>query len=237
MDVDLVGEGLLELNDVGDVGEQPQLDLRIVGADELCALWRDKSLADAAAFFRAHGNVLEIGIGGGQPAGRGRAHRVGGVDAAGLRVDIGRQRIGVGAAQLGEAAPVQHQLGDGMALGGHVLQHIGVRGPRAGLGFAAAFQLELAEQDVAQLLGRADVEFLAGELVDLGFHLRLRLAEIVGQAAQQIGIDGDAFALHVGQDRDERAFERFIDRALAFNGEARMQQQIKPQRDVGVFAE
>ena len=38
MNVEALAEGFLQRLDVGDLGKQPQLDLRIVGGDELVPL-------------------------------------------------------------------------------------------------------------------------------------------------------------------------------------------------------
>ena len=176
MNVELFGERLLELRDVGDMREQAQFDLAVIRADELHALGRDEGLADAAAFLGADRNVLQVRIGRGEAAGRGRRHRIGRMHAARVRIDVARQRVGIGAAQFRELAPVQHLLRDVVALGRDFFQNVGIGRPRAGLGLLAAGQRELAEQDIAELLGRADVEFLAGELVDVFLHLRLQLA-------------------------------------------------------------
>ena len=62
----------------------------------------------------------------------------------------------------------------------------------------------MGAEDVAQLFGRADVEALAGEFVDMGLDPRTGGGEIVGEAAQQLGVDEDAFHLHRGQHLDER---------------------------------
>ena len=70
MDVEAFGKGCLELRDVGDMGQQAQFDLAVIGADQFVALGGDESLADAPAFLGADGNVLQIGIGGGEPPGR-----------------------------------------------------------------------------------------------------------------------------------------------------------------------
>ena len=35
MDVELIGEGVLQRRDVGDIGQKAQLDLAVVGRDEL----------------------------------------------------------------------------------------------------------------------------------------------------------------------------------------------------------
>jgi len=44
--------------------------------------------------------------------------------------------------------------------------------PRSGLGLAAARQSHLAKDDVAELLRAADIDRLAGDLLDLGFDPR-----------------------------------------------------------------
>ncbi len=157
------------------------------------------------------------------------------MDAAGLGIDVARQGIGIGAAQLGETAPFQNLLGDLVALGGHLFQRIDIGGPGAGLGLAPAFQAHLAEQDVAQLLGRADIEILARQLVDLGFQSALDLAEIVGETAQQIRIDGDAAPLHVGQHHGKRPLQGLIDRALAHLAQLGFQQHVQAQGHIRVF--
>ena len=83
VDVEAVAEGLLQRLDVGDLGEQPQLDLRIVGGDELVARRRDEGAADLAAFLGADRDVLQVRLGGREPAGRRRGQRVARVHAVG----------------------------------------------------------------------------------------------------------------------------------------------------------
>ncbi len=62
VDVEPVGEGLDELRDVGDVREHAQLDLAVVGGDELAALLGDEGAADGAALLGAHRDVLQVGL-------------------------------------------------------------------------------------------------------------------------------------------------------------------------------
>ena len=163
MDVDALGEGLLQLRDVGDVGEHAQLDLRIVGRDAACARRGDEGGADLAALLGADRDVLQVRLGRGQPARRRRGQRIGGVHAAGLRVDVARQRVRVGRLQLGELAPFEDPARQLVALLGEILEHAGRVDHCAGRGLLAAGQAHLAEQDVAELLRRAEVEALAGE--------------------------------------------------------------------------
>ena len=63
----------------------------------------------------------------------------------------------------------------------------------------------------------------------------LLFGEIVGQLAQQVGVDGNARPLHIGQHHDQRPFQRLIDGALARLGQLGPQQHVKAQGDVGVL--
>ncbi len=80
-----------------------------------------------------------------------------------------RQRVEVGLGELGQLAPAL-DLGDHRVLVADRLQHPGV-GRVAGLAAALARQPELAEQDLLELLGRAERELLAAQLEDLALEL------------------------------------------------------------------
>ena len=82
------------------------------------------------------------------------------------------QRVEVGLGELGQLA-VALDLGDDRVLVADRLQHAGV-GAVAGLAAALARELELLEQDRAELLRRADHELLARELPDLALELDRR---------------------------------------------------------------
>ena len=89
---------------------QAQLDLVVVGREDDMPGRGDEGVADAAAHLRADGDVLEVGVGGGEPAGGGNRHGIAGVDAAGFGVDLLLQRLGVGGAELLHLAPVEQGL-------------------------------------------------------------------------------------------------------------------------------
>ncbi len=57
---------------------------------------------------------------------------------------------------------------------GQILERGGIGRPLAGRGLLAAGQRHLAEQQFAELLGRADIHRFAGERMDFGFE-RARL--------------------------------------------------------------
>ena len=181
MNVEPVGEGLAQRRRVGHMGEHAKLDLAVVGRDQPLALVGDEGLADGAAFARAHRDVLQIRLERGEPARGGGGERVGGVHAARLGVDIGGQCVGIGALELGEQAPVEDFARQLVALGGKLLERARIRAPGAGLGAPPSGQAHLVEQDLAELLRRADIEILAGKLPDLVFEPREALREAAGE--------------------------------------------------------
>ena len=142
----------------GEVRQQPQLDLRVVGGEQNVAGLGDEGGANLAAQLGADGNVLQIGIDRRQPPGRRARHVERGVQAQGAGVQQRRQRVNVRRFQLRELAIVEHHPRH-FVLGGEAFEHID-RGRNC---FALAIlhrlrQIELVEEHVAELLGRVDVE-------------------------------------------------------------------------------
>ncbi|GGT54426.1 hypothetical protein GCM10010177_08460 [Actinomadura citrea] len=77
----------------------------------------------------------------------------------------------------------------------------------AGLGALGLGQVQLVEQDLLDLLGRAEVELAAdGGVGQLLLFLDLA-AQGRRQARQVVGVDGDARAFHGGQDADQRQLD------------------------------
>src|SRR6516164_3277427 len=109
------------------------------------------------------------------------------------------QEVGVSRFELRQLAPVEDAGAELVALGGEVLEHARAGRPGAGAGLGAAGQAELAEKDVAELLGRADVESFAGKLVDLGLVAGELLAELARHARQYLPVNLDAAPLHAGE--------------------------------------
>ena len=74
--------------------------------------------------------------------------------------------------------------GFGLCLGGEaditaqIIEHLRGGGPSTGLGFGPAGQPHLAEENVADLLGAADIDRLARDLLDFGLDPRGGLREI-----------------------------------------------------------
>jgi hypothetical protein len=63
VNVEALAEGFLQRLDAGDLGEQPQFDLRIIGGDELVAVDGDEGAADLAALLGTDRNVLQVRLG------------------------------------------------------------------------------------------------------------------------------------------------------------------------------
>ena len=84
---------------------------------------------------------------------------------AGDGIEQRRERLDVGAAQLGVHPPVE-DLVDRRVRRAQLLEHVGV-GRVAGLGAPPARQVQLVEEDLLELLGAADRELVADVVVDL----------------------------------------------------------------------
>ena len=117
-----------------------------------------KARADPAALLGADGDVLEVGLRRRQAPGRGRRERVGGVDPPRRGIDEAGQGVGIGRLELRHLAPFENPRGQCVSLGGEIFEHARRGRPGAGRRFFAARQAHLAEQDVAELLGRAEIE-------------------------------------------------------------------------------
>ena len=153
---------------VGDVGQDPQLDLVVVHAQQDVAGLGDEAGADLAAGLGADRDVLEVRVDAAQAPGRGGRLLERRVQAA-VVADPVRERVEVGLGELGQLAEAL-DLGDDRVLVADRLQHLGV-GAEAGLAAALAAELELLEEHRAELLRRADDELLAGQLPDLALEL------------------------------------------------------------------
>ena len=234
VNVDAVAEGLAQRLDAADIGDDAQLDLRIIDRQQLVPLLGDEGAADAPPFLGADRDVLYVRVGRGEAPCTGRGHGEGGVDAPRLRVDLLHQRVGIGGFQLGELAPFQ-DFRRQVVLRGQRLQHLGTGGVGAGLALLAALQPQLVEQDLAELLGRADVELATGQLVDVQLILAHAAREILRQIGQHLAVHLDAGALHLADDRHQRAFHRLVQRQHLRFAQARLQQPVQPPGDVGIL--
>ena len=171
MNVGAFEKRLLQRVDPRHMRGKAQFDLAVIGRDQHMARLGDEGAADFAAFLGAHRNVLQIGLVRRHPPGQRVRQPVGRVDAAQFRVDLLDQRVGVGAFELGELAPVEHPRRQ-IVRQRQFFEDRRIGAVSAELVLAAARQAQFVEQHFAQLLGRADIEGVAGELMDFGFRGR-----------------------------------------------------------------
>ena len=106
---------------------------------------------------------------------------------AGLGVDQLGQGVEVGVLQLRQLAPAL-DLGDDLVLVADLGEHPGV-GREARLAAALLGQAELVEEDLAELLRRADRELVAGELEDLALELGDSLRHALADLRQALGVE------------------------------------------------
>ena len=144
------GEVGLQPGVAGDMGQDAQLLLRVVGAEQEVARCRHEGAADASAERGPDRDVLEVRIGARQPPGGGHRLGVGGVHAAPL-VGQERKRVDVGGLELRDLAVFEDEV-DHLVLVTQLLEDRCVGrepGPRPLRGR----KLQLMEQDLLELLG------------------------------------------------------------------------------------
>ena len=110
-----------------------------------------------------------------------------------------------------------------VALFGEALQHRGIGAPGAGFHALSARHAHAVEQDFAELLGRTDVERLAGEAMDVLLHDRHAGGKILRHGAQVVGIHLHAGAFHVEQNRDQAAVDLLVEAQAPCGAQARPQ--------------
>ncbi len=202
--VEVVLESVQQTGILRQMSHDAQLDLRVVGREQLVARRRDEGLANTPALSGADRDVLQVRVAGGQPAGGGHRLVVAGVDAPGARVDLLRQLVGVGALELAQGAVLHDHLGQRVILLGQFGQHA-FRGGRLAAGGLGDYRAaELVIEDRAELLGRAEVELLAGNIEGLAFQLHQLVAQLDALLAEQLRIDQRTVALDARQHRHQR---------------------------------
>ena len=145
-----------------------QLDLRIVGRDQDRTRGRNEGFADAPALKATHRDVLQIGVGAGEPSGDRHRLVITGVHATGARIHHARQFVGVGGFEFGQAAVFEQHFRQRI-IEREFLQHIFIGRGRTAGGFFLHRKTELIKQNILDLLRRIEVEGLPGEFLRLTF--------------------------------------------------------------------
>ena len=150
----------------------------------------------------------------GQPSGGRHRLVIGGMNAAGGRIDLQRQIVGIGGFELRHAAIFQNQFRQRIALGEfleHILRGRGLSGRR----LAHHRNAEFAEEDFLQLLRRIHVEHAAGFLVRLRLQFQHARRQLRALRLQQCAIHEHAGALHAEQHGHQRLLDVFVDELQA----------------------
>ena len=235
VDVHVVGERRDQALVAGQVRHDAQLDLGVVGSHQQVPLGRHEGLADAPAFRRAYGDVLQVRVRRGQPAGGGDGLVVRGMHPPGRFRDLQRQLVRVGAFQLADAAVVDDDAGQ-VVLDRELDENVLRRRRLALGGLAYDGQFELVEEDFLQLLRRAQVERATRELVCPGLQLRHGRGQFPALLREHLAIDQDAGLFHVEEHRHERLLDRGVDPAQGLDlGELCPQRLVQLQRDVRIL--
>ena len=181
-----------------------QLHLRVVGRDQHVAGLRHEAGTDLAALLGADRDVLEVRVGAGQATGGGGGLVEGGVEAAVVADQLG-EGVEVGRLELRDLPPLLDGRNDLVLLADR-LEHAGIRG-EACLAAALAREPQLLEQDLRELLRRADRELLAGQLPDAALELGGPLAEALADLRQALHVELHAGALHLHEHVHERQLD------------------------------
>jgi hypothetical protein len=144
------------------------------------------------------------------------------VDPAGGGVDQRRQRVEVGALELDQLAVVEDRADHRVGVD-QPLERVGLGRP-AELGAldALGVDAELVEQQLAELLGRAEVELVgAGGLVGLALELLEPAGDVGGQPLEVRDVDRDAEPLDLGEQAGDRQLDVAVQREQAAGVEPR----------------
>src|SRR5512146_3031193 len=157
------------------------------------------------------------------------------MDAPRFGIDLLLKSVGVGALELCELTPVEHQPGAFYPLAGEALELVDVGRILPALALASALQAEAAVEDLAELLRRSDREGTAGGLVDLLLE-RLDVPPELGREARKIfAVDLDSAAFHPADHGYERLVDPFVDSSDVLGCKPRSQPKPEPQRDVRIL--
>ena len=146
-----------------------------------------------------------------------------------------RERQQVGREQLRELAPLLHD-GDDRVLVAQLREHLRVGGV-AGLAAPPGRQRQPLEEHLAELLGRAEHERPAGQLLGLLLERLDLLRDARGDLPHARRVDRDPGALHRAQHGDERQLDVLHQRAQLALVDARGQRAVQQQRPGGAAGE
>jgi len=195
-------EGPQQHGILGQGRHHPQLDLAVVRVQQHPARLGHEGSANGTALLGADGNVLEIGIAGGQ-APRGDCGLVQpGVEAAGHGIHQRREGLDVGPQKLLHLAVDQELGGDLPILAlGEFRQDVLIRGRSLGLVRALEDgEAQLVVEDLPQLGRAVEVEGLSRQFQHPGLRSIPLPVEVLGDGGEHLHIEPHAHQFQLRQD-------------------------------------
>ena len=231
-------EGAHQALVAGHRGHQAELDLGVVGREQLPARAAgDEGGADALAAVGAHGDVLEVGVGGGEAPGVGEGLVEGGVDAAVGGADVLGEAVDIGVFELHAGAPIEEEVDDGVAVADFE-EELFVGGIlAAGGALDGGVERQFAKEELAHLLGAGEVDASTGEAAELQLQADNLALELVAEAAEGGRVEPHAQLLHLEEDLAQRLLALGQEFALATRLHLRPERGIEAEGGVGPFAE
>ena len=200
-------EGVLHGLVAGDVRQNAQLDLAVIGVHQRAAAVRHKVTPQPAAQLGADGDVLQIGLGGADAPGAGLGLDKRRMDAP-IRPDGLQKPLHIGGVQLLVGAVFQNVVHH-RAVRAQALQCLGVGGIAA-LGLFAGRQTQLVKQRLAQLLGAVQVKGVAHLVIDAGQQGFQFPLQFHAEPADALSVHRKADALHVRQHAGQRQLHLIV---------------------------
>ena len=208
---------------LAQVGEQPQLNLRIICANEHIAGAGNKGFSNLPAKRRANRDILKVRLHAGNAAGGGHALLKTRAHPPVLARARMEQAVDKRALELGQKPVLLHQRHD-WVVRLQPVQRLSIRGI-AGLRLSLRRQAETFEQNGAKLLRGQDVEALARHFINLAGERFGTFFKLALHAKQALLVDAEPDALHIVQHFGERHLHVVIKR----------EQLLLPQRIVHAF--
>ena len=196
---------------------------------------RDEGGADRLAAFRADGDVLQVGVGGGEATRLRERLREGGVHASVWPKAL-RELVDIGRLELGAGTVFEYLADDGMVIR-QLHERLLVRRVKPALRLLDALRAkaELPEEELGELQGRIEVEAAVAVTANLRRERANLAVERRAVRAQGRHVDVHAGGLHLHEDRHQRLLALLERLKRARLGGARTQHGIELERHVGVL--
>ena len=219
------------------MGEEPQLDLAVIGRDDLVALRRDEGRADLAPGFRADRDVLQVRVGRGEAArrrGREREARCAPVRSRGACAAAACPCRSISASASWRHSRI---LRGKLMAGLRPVRRAASRGSPIGpTASSCAPGRPILPNRMSPICFGEPSENFSPAISWISSSSRASVwAKSPESREQDLPVDRDAAHLHAGDHVDQRPLQRLVDGRAVLGGEARLQHLPQAQGHVGVL--